>query len=45
MHVQIANSVVLVAEAFEQVGLQPDRIVEAVRLHGPVAVDNQGRKS
>ena len=33
-----------VAEAFEQVGLQADRIVAAVGLQGPVAVDNQGRK-
>jgi cholesterol oxidase len=32
------------AEASEQVGPQADRIVEAVGLQGPVAVDNQGRK-
>ena len=45
MHVQIVNSVELVAEAFGKVGLQPDRIVEAVRLQGPVVVDNESRKS
>ena len=41
----LVNTVERVAEALEQVGLQADRIVEAVGLQGPVAVDNQGRES
>ncbi len=45
LHLVEADSVARVAEAFEQVGLHADRIVEAVGLQGPVAVDNQGRKS
>jgi hypothetical protein len=32
-------------EAFEQVGLEADRIVETVGLQAPTAVENQRRKS
>jgi len=45
LHLVEADSVEQVAEAFEQVGLQADRIVEAVGLRGPVTDDNQRRKS
>jgi hypothetical protein len=45
LHLVEADSVEQVAGAFEQIGLQADRIVEAVGIQGPVAVDNQGRKS
>ena len=45
LHLVDAVSVELVAEALQQIGLQADRIVEAVDLRGPIAVDNQGRKS
>lgn len=44
LHLVEAASVEQVAEAFEQVGLDADRIVEAVGLQGTVAVDNQRRK-
>ena len=45
LHLIEADSVEQVAEALQQVGLEADRIVEAVGLEGPIAVDNQGRKS
>jgi Nickel responsive protein SCO4226-like len=45
LHLVEADSVERVAEAFEQVGLEADRIVEAVDLQGPAAIDNQRRKS
>ena len=45
LHLVEADSIERVAEAFEQVGLQTDRIVEAVGLPGPVTVDNQRRKT
>jgi Protein of unknown function (DUF4242) len=45
LHLVEAASAERVAEAFEQVGLEADRIVEAVGLQAPAAVDNQGRKS
>jgi hypothetical protein len=45
LHLVEADSVERVAEALHQVGLQADRIVEAVDLQVPDAVDNQGRKS
>ena len=45
LHLVEADSIERVAEAFEQVGLQADRIVEAVGLQRPVAADNQGRKT
>jgi hypothetical protein len=45
LHLVEAASAELVAEAFEQVGLEADRIVEAVGLQASAAVDNQGRKS
>ena len=43
LHPVEADSVERVAEAFERVGLEADRIVEAVGLQGPAAVDNQRR--
>lgn len=45
LHLVEADSVEQVAEAFEQIGLQADRIVEALGVQGPVAADNQRRKS
>jgi Nickel responsive protein SCO4226-like len=44
LHLVEAASAEQVAEAFEQVGLQADRIVEAFGLQASAAVDNQGRK-
>jgi hypothetical protein len=43
LHLVLADSADQVAEAFEQVGLEPDRIVEAVGLQAPAAPDNQRR--
>jgi hypothetical protein len=45
LHLVEADSVERVAEALERAGLDADRIVEAVGLQGPAAVDNQRRKS
>jgi hypothetical protein len=45
LHLVEAASAEQVAEAFELVGLEADRIVEAVGLRASAAVDNQGRKS
>ena len=45
LHLVEAASAEQVAEAFEHVGVEADRIVEAVGLQGSVGVDNQGRKS
>jgi hypothetical protein len=45
LHLVEAASGRQVAEAFRQVGLEADRIVEAVGVQGPVAADNQGRTS
>jgi hypothetical protein len=45
LHLVEAASAEHVAEAFEQVGLEADRIVEAVGLQASAAVDNQGRES
>ena len=45
LHLVEADSVEQVAEAFEQAGLAADRIVEAVGLQAPAAMDNQRRKS
>jgi hypothetical protein len=39
-----ADSAEQVAQAFKQIGLEADRIVEAVGI-GPAAVKHQGRKS
>ena len=44
LHLVEADSVEQVAEAFEQIGLQADRIVEAVGLQAPTTVDKQGGK-
>jgi hypothetical protein len=44
LHLVEADSVEEVAEAFEQAGLKADRIVEAVGLQAPTALDNQRRK-
>ena len=45
LHLVVGESVEQVAAAFEQIGLEADRIVEAVALQAPAAVDNQRRKS
>ena len=45
LHLVEADSAVEVAKAFERAGLQADRIVEAVGLHAPTAIDNKGRKT
>ena len=42
-HLVKADSVV--ADAFEPAGLRAARIVEAVGLQAPTALDSQGRKS
>jgi hypothetical protein len=45
LHLVVADSVEQVTEAFEHLGLDADRIVEAVGLQAPAAVNNQRRKS
>ena len=45
LHLVEADSAEQVAEAFEQIGLTADRIVEAVGLQAPTAGHNQRRKS
>jgi len=45
LHLIEADSAEQVAAAFVDVGLAADRIVEAVGLQGPAAIDNQRRKS
>ena len=45
LHLVEADSAEHVADAFDQVGLQADRIVEAVGLQAPTALDNQRRKA
>jgi hypothetical protein len=46
LHLVEADSIEHVADAFEQAGLEADRIVEAVEgLQASAAVDNEGRKS
>ena len=45
LHLVEAASTEQVAEAFEQIGLEADRIVEAFGLQASAALDNQGRKS
>ena len=45
LHLVEAASAEQVAEAFEELGLEADRIVEAVGLQRPGAADNQRRKS
>jgi len=44
LHLVEAESAEQVAEACEQAGLEADRIVEAVGLQAPTALDNQRRK-
>ena len=44
LHLVEADSVEQVAEAFEQAGLEADRIVEAVGLQAPALLDNRRRK-
>ena len=44
LHLVEAESAEHVAEACEQAGLKADRIVEAVGLQAPTALDNQRRK-
>ncbi len=45
LHLVEADSAEEVAAAFEQAGLAADRIVEAVALQAPAAIDNPRRKS
>jgi len=45
LHLVEADSVEQVAAAFEQAGLAADRIVEAVGLQAPTAIDTRRRKS
>jgi len=45
LHLVAADSAEKVAAAFAQVGLTADRIVEAVGLPAPPAIDNQRRKT
>jgi hypothetical protein len=45
LHLVEAASAEQVAKAFEQVGLQADRIVEALGVQASAADDHQGRKS
>jgi hypothetical protein len=45
LHLVEADSVEKVAEAFAQIGLAPDRIVEAVGIQAPAATDKQRRNS
>jgi hypothetical protein len=45
LHLVEAVSVEQVADAFDQVGLQADRIVEALDVQASAADDHQGRKS
>ena len=44
LHLVESDSLEQVADAFEQAGLKADRIVEAVGLQAPTALDNQRRK-
>ena len=44
LHLVEADSVEQVVQAFEQVGLDADRIVKAVGLPAPAAGNNQRRK-
>ena len=45
LHLVEADSVEQVAKAFEQLGLEADRIVEAMGVQAPVVLDNQRRKT
>jgi len=45
LHLVEGDSVAQVSEAFDQAGLSADRIVEAVCLQAPAAVDNRQKKS
>jgi hypothetical protein len=45
LHLVAADSAREVAEAFDRAGLEADRIVEAIGLQAPTAIDNQGRKT
>jgi hypothetical protein len=45
LHLVEADSAEQVAAAFAQAGLTTDRIVEAVGLQAPAAIDNQRRTS
>jgi Nickel responsive protein SCO4226-like len=45
LHLVEADSAEHVAAAFERVGLEADRIVEALGLQASAAVHNEGRKS
>ena len=44
LHLVEADSVEQVAEAFQQTGLEADRIVEAVGVQAPALLDNRRRK-
>jgi Nickel responsive protein SCO4226-like len=45
LHLVEADSAREVAEAFDRAGLEADRIVEAIGLQAPTAIDNPGRKT
>ncbi len=45
LHLVEAASAKQVAEAFDQIGLRADRIVEALGVQASAADDHQGRKS
>ena len=45
LHLVEADSAAQVAEAFDRIGLQADRIVEAVGLQAPTTVDKEGGKT
>ena len=44
LHLVEADSAAQVAEAFDRIGLQADRIVEAVGLQAPTTVDKERGK-
>jgi hypothetical protein len=45
LHLVEADSAAQVAEAFDRIGLQADRIVEAVGVQAPAANDTEGGKT
>jgi hypothetical protein len=45
LHLVVADSAAQVAAAFELAGLEADRIVEAVGVQAPAAIDYRRRKS
>jgi hypothetical protein len=45
LHLVEADSATQVADAFDRIGLQADRIVEAIGLQAPMANDKEGGKT